>query len=534
LRAFLEGERELVAGHWSEAALAFRGAIAADSAFGLAHFRYALTQSWLEEPVEQAVLDALSRDRDKFPERERLLTDAFLTPGGQVTFRVERYREVTRRFPDYWPGWFLYADILSHDGTAAGVEWSEGLDAFHHALALNPDLVPAWEHLFFYALGRRPEEAARALARLRELGFPFLDIPLFRLQSVLLLGIGRAEGNIPPELDALADSVARLKVTWDNESGDRVLGPLLLLSFGFAAAQRGLNDRVLQTGKASRRLVTAIHVSNAWSWATQGRWDSALTTMRSVAETSPGPIGEDFGSRFPVGRPLIALESYHLAILGVWLGALAPELALERRPSAVAVIKQLGGKDRQDASGRLAWLDGLLGFARGDRAALRKARRDAMQSGYYQADLVDRSLAAFDHALSGDRKRAGRELADLEEFCLNDTECNSFTPNGGVQRLAAGEWLREEGESDRSRRMLQVWSGRGRPPRTGWWFTPYDAALSGPAYLARARLEESYGSPALAREYYQLALRVYNQPMPSQVHLVEEARAGLLRLGTDR
>jgi hypothetical protein len=54
--------------------------------------------------------------------------------------------------------------------------------------------------------------------------------------------------------------------------------------------------------------------------------------------------------------------------------------------------------------------------------------------------------------------------------------------------------------------------------------------LSGPTYLARARLEELHGDPGRAREYYLQFLRRYDQPMPAQEHLVEEARAALARL----
>ena len=52
LRAFLEGERDLVAGDWDGSALAYRSAMAADSTLWLAYYGYALSQSWTGQPVE--------------------------------------------------------------------------------------------------------------------------------------------------------------------------------------------------------------------------------------------------------------------------------------------------------------------------------------------------------------------------------------------------------------------------------------------------------------------------------------------------
>jgi tetratricopeptide (TPR) repeat protein/TolB-like protein len=542
LRAFLDGERELGANHWDQAALAYRSAIAADSTFGMAHFRYALAEEWQREPIEQPVLAALKRYEDGFPERERLLTDAFLTPGGNITLRVERYRAVTRRFPDYWPGWFLYADILSHGGTAA-VEWSEGLEAFQRTVAFNPSLVPAWEHLFRYALSRRPAEAARALSRLTQLGWPPADQPETSLAYRLMAGVAAGEGNVPAELNDEADSLVALMAASTNEGLTLVAAPLMLLGSGFPAAQVGFNRRALEAGHGSPHVIAALRAANAWAWATRGRWDSALVAIREAARTDPGELGPTFPkdlagcpprrSCFP-GRPVLAIESYGLAVLGAWLGTLDPASAIQLRPAAAAAPDRLDNvEDRQDARGRVAWLDGLLAYARGDRPAIAAARAAAGRSGYYQARLVDRSLAAFDRALAGDRKGAAYDLVKLEDFCLGEDTCNSFTPQGDVHRLAAAEWLEDAKDAKTAKRLLLIWVGGGRVPLTGWWWT-FGNALSGPAYLLRARLEESLGSLEEAAEFYHLFLRNYDQPGASQAHLVEEARAALVRLGTDR
>jgi hypothetical protein len=177
----------------------------------------------------------------------------------------------------------------------------------------------------------------------------------------------------------------------------------------------------------------------------------------------------------------------------------------------------------------MAWLDGLLGFARRDRQAIQRARRVAEGGKYYQSDLVARSLGAFDLALSGNRKGAARELLRLEEYCIDHEDCNSGLPHIAVQRLAAGQWLRETGDLDQASRLLR-WQDA---PWVGRAWTVGDA-LSGPTFLLRAQIEEARARPRPAQEYYEQFLRRYDRPMLSQTNLVEGTKAALLRLsGTE-
>jgi hypothetical protein len=232
-----------------------------------------------------------------------------------------------------------------------------------------------------------------------------------------------------------------------------------------------------------------------------------------------------------VRQTLLPVESYGMAVLGAWLGTVGSIEADRRRPGAFAAFartEDYGKAPRtlfRDTRGKLAWLDGLLGFAKGNRRAIQAARVEAAKSGYFRADLMDSSLSAFDKALAGNRKEAGRELARLEEACIGDENCPSMTPHIAVQRMMAAEWLREAGDLEGARRLLR-WEDAGW---LGWPWT-FNDGVSGPAFLMRARIEEEAGTPRLARNYYHQFLRRYDQPMPSQVHLVEEARTALARL----
>ena len=77
---------------------------------------------------------------------------------------IEGLREVTERYPEYWPAWLLYADGLVHNGPRLGHDWTEGYAALQRVVALNPDFVPAWEHITQLTYGRDEAEDSRALA----------------------------------------------------------------------------------------------------------------------------------------------------------------------------------------------------------------------------------------------------------------------------------------------------------------------------------------------------------------------------------
>jgi hypothetical protein len=547
LRAFLQGERELGANRWDEAALAFQSAIAADSTFWLAHFRYALARWWMLESPEPAILRALRLHKEALPERDRLLAEPFLEKTGEED-RIERFQLVTRDFPEYWPGWFLYADALFHFGPENGLEWTESLRAFQQVVALNPNLVPAWEHIFKLTVARDPAEASRAFTQLRRLGWLAQKEPWPRGFFQLLARVSEAGGALPSDREAFADSLARLLVSSPDEYMRKVgrpfgltVIPIGLLQLGFPQAQHDLNNRALrlisrgaESGTGSFPASRALLAANAWIWAVRGQWDSALAILGTLAAEEPGLLWQD---RFKppgepeVGGPVIAIESFCLGTVGAWLGATSPDTAIKRRPAALAVVDLLADEtSRQDARGRIAWFDGILGFVRRDREAIQAARRDAARSGYSQAGLVQRSLAAFELALGGELKQAGHALAELDRECMAREGCNLFTPSTAIQRLAAAQWLLQAGELEEAARIARSNDGME------WYsfqFILHDV-LRAPAYLVRARVERARGDPGLASRYYQRFLQLYDQPAASRAHLVTEAKEAVVLVEGNR
>jgi tetratricopeptide (TPR) repeat protein len=523
LRAFLEAERELESDRWEAAALAYRSAMAADSTFWLAYFRYALTRYWQDQEAEPEVFDALRRHRDAFSERDRLLVDAWSPPArDSLPLQLELLQDFTRRFPEYWPGWFLLGDRLYHAGPFVGYDWSDTHAALSRAVALNRSLKPAWMHLFFNAAGKDPAESQRLLAKVLE--FKRKEAPTSGPEAArsahigmrLINAVAQAGGSLDSPARVLTDSMARFYASGQADEFERFAWPWSLLWVGYPAAQVELNRRIVQVG-VPPSTAAAQHRGLAWAWAERGDWDSALANIGRAVRLEPDRRSDEGPT---------AIDEFALAVLGVWLGVVDSAEALSRRPAAATAIN--GFRDeklRQWSRADLAWLDGLLAFARRDQGGLARAREDVRKSGDPDASTAERSLAAFGRALGGNRAGAGRDLAELEWRCVNTGKCGAARFSVSVQRLAAGTWLLEAGDTAQAARLL-TW----HEAAVGAWTASFSYAVTPLAYLTLARIEEAQGQANPATEHYQQFLRRYDSPMPGQRHLVHETQAALRRL----
>ena len=135
LRAFLEGERQIVGGLWDSAAASYGRAREADPAFWLAYAREQYARYWsLQEPVD-TLIETLQRHRFELPEPERLTTEAIvLWSQDSVALALDRARQLTERYPSSWFGWLVYADQLFHNGPLLGRSRAEARAGFQRAL----------------------------------------------------------------------------------------------------------------------------------------------------------------------------------------------------------------------------------------------------------------------------------------------------------------------------------------------------------------------------------------------------------------
>ena len=502
LRAYLDGERFLVAGSDSQAKAAYGRAIAADSNFWFAYFRYGHPMGWHDDP-DSAIKAAYWTHRQLLPERERMLIEASEWGDSGLTWQRKRLEALVQRYPDYSPGWWLLGDQLLHAYPHIGATPQDARTAFEHVVALTPAMVAGWDHLAWAgAKMRDTATVARAIDTLEGMdvgqAFGWDD----RIRSWRTwLALQRRNGLAGPLLDSLYHEAV-------NGKRD-VFETAIAGGGGEPATQIALNRRMLRHGLPPEDTQVVQYLTSLF-WAMRGAWDSAL-------------VGRDQLVQSPTDT-LSMLYAYQTAVLAAWVGAMPTTEALRRRP-AVAPLALARGPGWV---AEMAWLDGILAVANGDINALVAARATLKASGGKWTAHLDRSLGAFEMALRGDRRSAASAMTALE-LELGDRYLfftwNRATPHHllrGVDRLAAAEWLLDQGDGVQALPLL-TWHQT---------FPGFDdkVPLAPLAFLLTAKIEDAQGDTAAARYNYEEFLRRFDLPMPPQRHLVVEARAALARL----
>jgi TolB-like protein len=493
LRAFLEGERAVLEGRWSAAADAFAQAMRADPAFWLAYWRYSYARWWHQEAVEDSILDPLYANRFELPERDRLVLESWRTD--TIPIALARGREAVERYPDYWPGWMQYADLLFHVGPVHGYERSEARAALETVIGLNPSFLPAWYHLYWATIADDPPAAERALEEMLRLGFDRSSKAEFGVDitRTYRLELQVAQGGAIDE--ALLDSIAREIVdSLETRYGGGANLP---------GVQVEISRRVLRASPQPD--LASLHENLlAQASAARGAWNDAL----DAAERYSARVGTD------------PLDAYRYAVVGAWFGALPPSAGVRLRPAAARAVGRAGASTTSRAE--LDWLDGLLSFERGDRSGLADARTRLAASASATGEILHRSLAALERGLLGDRAGAAETLAELNrddpDRPAPEYEAHPYLI--AVSRLTAARWFRETGRPADAVTPLMWFDA--------WWaYDGYRSArrvLAGPASLERARVAAMQGDDTVARQRYAEFLQRYDAPVPALRPLVEEAR----------
>ena len=347
--------------------------------------------------------------------------------------RYERAKAAAERYPDYWPAWWTVSERLSHDAPLFGTTSHELRAALERTLALNPRMTSAWSHLFWLALWERDTVLADRVVQelttlrydtvsLQEQGFD--ELLYFRFLADVIRGGGSPRDTTRREegirlLAALPASVNPMSL---------VLG---MSQYGLGREQVALSSRVIAR-RPFPPVAAGQYLAMAVAQAQRGAWDSSLVAIDGYITRSADPNATAY--------------AYRMAVVGAWLGALAPDVASARRAGAMRDSANLAPASRAE----LAWLDGLLAVASRDVTALAAARRALRGADTTTAPMLERSLAAFASALDGDRDRAADSLVALErdraERGLSRYRSDAHPFLTAVNRLAAGRWLRERGQ----------------------------------------------------------------------------------------
>jgi len=500
LRAYLDGEQLSVAGRVTEAKAAYGRAIAADSAFWFAYFRFVNAAGWSEGEVDPAIQKAYWNHRGLLPRRERLLIEANDLDSGLV-WRRDRLEALVHEYPDYWPAWFLLGDGYVHSYPYIGSTRADARRCLERAVALNPRLMSAWAHLaWMYEMDRDTVPFARSLDVLDQLGARKIFLQdqgtdvLLLFRTVLALQTGSLVAR------SLLDSLYHTAMASIAKTGD--LPPDYILGLGAAspAAQIDFNHRLLRRDLPEGP-TTFLRYVISLNWAARGAWDSAMVSFEGVTSSDPSTPRE--------------FALYKFAVLGAFLGGLPNARAAERR----SAVETRSSVSTPAFKAELAWLDGILAAARQDRVGLASARAAVEAAGdtsIVRPWLV--SLVSFELALRGNRRAAASQLAIL------DIDPSGHPIRGAIHRMAAAPWLLEAGDTAKALKLLTWHEAIGSP-----FIGKIPAGTL--AYLELARVEEAQGQFAQARRDYRQFLVRYDMPPASQRHLVVEASAAMARLG---
>jgi len=482
LRAFLEGEQAIARSQWQSAVDAFGRAIAGDSTFWLAYWRYQYSRTWILQSVEPGIAAAVRAHRAEFPERDRLLAE------GQSLL-------VTQRYPDYWPGWMALGDARTHQGGWEGHLPAEAINALEQTIVLNPGFLPAWEHLVWVAaLAQDTAKAIEANAALTRLGYAPAELGFDLAVYNRYVADLATHGGAPNP--ALADSAVRslAVATFDLAR----FGTIMLGLFGWNHAQSDLNERILRlrnTGTAAG----AAQEAAPYLLAGRGAWDSALAVADRSAARDPGMFA--------------ALNAYALGLAAAWLERIPLAAALQRRPGSERLTATTAG-----SRAGLAWLDGLGAYLRRDRAALGQARTAVSGSGVPNPGRLTAALDAFDLSLAGRPREAADSLAATDPPL-------AMPPARALVRSIAARLLLDLGDTTKAVRLLRFPLGLSG----SFGAAQGVIALGAPALYELARIAERQGDQELARAHYRQFVVRYDLAPAAQRARLDSARARLIR-----
>ncbi len=176
IKLFLQGEQLFRHANFDSARRVYERALAADGAFGLAMNRLAFVLGWqsvaydeeaarLMIAAAQFVRGLSSRDSMQltadalWARLDQFEPDSAWWTKGQLLLRT--LRDMSGRSHGDFAVWNLLGEARFHLARALGASWSDALDAFDRAIAIDSSFGPAWVHPIAVALSQDSVSAAR-------------------------------------------------------------------------------------------------------------------------------------------------------------------------------------------------------------------------------------------------------------------------------------------------------------------------------------------------------------------------------------
>lgn len=497
LKAYLRGEQSARAGHYADAEIAFREAVAADSTFALAHYGLSVAAWWTgrpDVPLESARAALRHAARLSAPDR-RLVRAWERYVAGDPEAAERLYTAVLEQQPEHIEALYQLAEVRFHWGPGLGRPVTEAKPAFQRVLEFEKDHLGALIHAARIAALEGDDRALDSLATLA-LGLEpgtAEALPLRALRAFARHDSAAIEELLPMlnQADAATLGDAADVVAAHTEDPEAAIPIARLLT--------------LPPRDAGRRALA--HILLAQLEAAQGRWAAASRELDATAATEPGwalqyraayaalPFLDLSAAELEAMRDRLARPGSQYGWLGP--GANAPRdiypprrhyllgrlsLLLNDPLTAVQQVVELEGGGRSPMEDQFARdlarvLRANLAFARGDAAEA----LDLLGPPGPPADSLQPHISSF--------------------------------PNADERWLRA-ESLRALGHHEEA---LRIYASFPAP-------SPYDLIYLAPSHLRRAETYELLGLEALAVRHYDRFISLWRVAEPGFQHLVADAR----------
>jgi len=519
LKAFLYGEQFYRRGRWDSALVYYDRAVTQDSTFAIAFKQMGMALSWNpanehsylrgEAYTRKAVLlnhglapkDSMQIAADSF---DIAATDAS-DPADLIRFSYRwfsTWQDAAHRYPEDPEVWYRLGDALYHSEPPLGGTPAQALEAFDHAITVDPGFAPAYEHTVELAIRlHRPDLARKYAAAYLRLDSTDANALATRLAALLL----DSERSHTLEVARVIDSASTRALITAASFGPG--GRLGWWADSGEAAIRPLRELITRTGNGAYPSTDSLmyHQFLANALAYRGHMREAYATDRRL-------ILDWKASRFTWSTdPFI-----RLALLGVIPDSLAASTyARAFEPGSAWPIPPNNVQPRQLRG--LPWWQArrdTLSLARFALRAEQEARTQKGAIGKLRGRYLHAAATAYLELARGDSAGALRLFQSIPDTLCIVNICY-------YEKLIEARLLASQGRARQAGEVLDLWVWRAEGP------------LYVLGMLDRARIAESLGERQKAINSYQFVVDVWRHADPELEPYVREARAGLVRLAAE-
>jgi serine/threonine-protein kinase len=512
LKAFLYAEQFYRRGVWDSALVYYDQAITQDTTFAIAFKQMGMAVDW-HPSNEQSYLPGVDYLRKAVllnhglspKDSMQIAADSFwiaaedaIEPADLIRFSYRWFstlEEAARRYPSDPEVWYQLGDQRFHADPPFGGTPAQALEAFDHAIAIDPGFAPAYEHTVELAIRlNRPDLARQYADAYLRLDPNDVPAPSIRL-AALMLDPGRSHA---PEAVRMIDSASSLVLLdvgsnhlgWWPDSGETAI--------------RLMRERITRGGNGALPWTDTLMYRQdlAYKLAFRGHLQAAFEAGRRTLIN--GKV-----SRFTwLGDPFLALamlgaipDSVTARTFGVALEAgIAWPLSYRLTP------RQMRGLPWWQVRGDTASL------ARFARRAEQETRTQASGRGKLRGRYLHSTATAYLALTRGDSLQALRLFQSIPDTLCIVNVCYH-------EKLIEARLLDSQGRSQQAGELLDRWVWRAEGP------------LFVLGVLHRGRIAEGLGERQKARDSYQFVLDVWRHADSGLASYVREARSGLERLG---